>query len=131
VFVLLLAVRGLPALAFRHELGARSTWASGLLLATSLPFLLIAAEIGQSTGVLTPSQAGALALAGLGSVIFLPPLGLALAGTVPRWRSGDPQDQATPPTSRPSAGGQMLSWWPAFVIGTRGHFRYSSGPGLR
>ncbi|MDP9220540.1 MAG: cation:proton antiporter [Actinomycetota bacterium] len=131
VFVLLLAVRGLPALAFRHELGGRSTLASGLLLATSLPFLLIAAEIGQSTGVFTPSQAGALAMAGLCSVIFLPPIGLALAGTVPRWTSGDPQDQPIPATPRPSTGGQMRSWWPAFGIGTRGPFSYLSARGLR
>jgi Kef-type K+ transport system membrane component KefB len=130
VFGLLLAVRGLSALAFRRELGARATMASGLLLATSLPFLLIAGEIGQSTGVLTPSQAGALALAGLSSVILLPPVGLALAGTVPRWRSGDPQDQAAPPTSRPSAGGRMRSWSPAFATGTKRRSTHSSGPGL-
>ena len=62
VFGLLLLVRGLPAVAFRSAARRPATLASGLLLATSLPFLLIAAEIGESTGVLTSSQAGALAL---------------------------------------------------------------------
>jgi Kef-type K+ transport system membrane component KefB len=106
VFGLLLAVRGLPALAFRNELGGRATVASGALLATSLPFLLIAAEIGQSAGVLTASRAGALALAGLLSVVVLPPVGLALAGTVPRWTSGDPQELATTLPSPPSPTGR-------------------------
>jgi Kef-type K+ transport system membrane component KefB len=109
VFGLLLAVRGLPALAFRSTLDRRATVASGALLATSLPFLLIAAEIGQSAGVLSASRAGALALAGLVSVVVLPPVGLALAGTVPRWRSGDPQELATAMPPLASSTGRTAS----------------------
>jgi Kef-type K+ transport system membrane component KefB len=120
VLALLLVVRGVPVLAFRHQLSARETVASGLFLATSLPFLLIAGEIGQSTGVLTASQAGALALGGLASVVVLPPVALHLAATVPQWRAGDPQlpsratdrtpsssrgsGRATRPPSTPSSG---------------------------
>jgi Kef-type K+ transport system membrane component KefB len=103
ILVLLLAVRGLPALTFRGRLSPRQTAASGLLLATSLPFLLIAGEIGESAGILTPSRAGSLALAGLVSVVLLPPLGLHLADTVPPWPSGDHRGR------RPSRSGRTTS----------------------
>jgi Kef-type K+ transport system membrane component KefB len=125
VFGLLLLVRGLPALAFRSQLGDRGTVASGLLLATSLPFLLIAGEIGVSTGVLTPSRAGALALGGLLSVIVLPPLGLALAATVPGWTPGAPNEPATTPTGR----SMTPSWSAGSATETRPPSTPSSPPG--
>ena len=77
---LLVLVRGVPAALYRHQLGRTQVVASGTLLATSLPFLLVAAEIGASAGILTASQAGALPLAGLISVLVFPPLGLRMAG---------------------------------------------------
>ena len=76
---LLLLVRAVPAVALRRRLDTRQQVAAGLLLATSLPFLLVAAEIGQNAGVLTAAQAGALALSGVLSVILLPTAGLSLA----------------------------------------------------
>jgi Kef-type K+ transport system membrane component KefB len=79
VLALLLLVRAVPAVALRRRLGTRQQVAAGLLLATSLPFLLVAAEIGQSAGVLTADQGGALALSGVLSVILLPTAGLHLA----------------------------------------------------
>ena len=48
------------------------------VLATSLPFVLVAAEIGQNAGVLTARQDGALAAAGVLSVILLPTAGLSV-----------------------------------------------------
>jgi Kef-type K+ transport system membrane component KefB len=80
IVALLVLVRGVPALAFRHVLPRDQMLGSAALLATSLPFLLVAAEIGESTGVLTASQAGALPVAGLVSVVVFPPIGLKLAG---------------------------------------------------
>lgn len=79
VLALLLLVRAVPAVTLRRRLGTRETVAAGLLLATSLPFLLVAAEIGETTGVLTANQAGALSVAGVLSVILLPTAGLSLA----------------------------------------------------
>ena len=79
VLAMLLLVRAVPAVALRRRLDARQQVAAGLLLATSLPFLLVAAEIGQSAGVLTPDQGGALGLSGVLSVILLPTAGLHLA----------------------------------------------------
>jgi Kef-type K+ transport system membrane component KefB len=125
LFGLLLLVRGAPALAFRSRLGGRATVGSGLLLATSLPFLLIAAEIGRSTGVLTTSRAGALALGGLLSVVVLPPVGLALAATVPGWPPGESLDPATPRTRR------TRSSSPASASGTSPRSTPSSPPGPR
>jgi len=78
VLALLLVVRGVPAVAFRR-FDTRQKVAAGLLLATSLPFLLVAAEIGQTSGVLTANQAGGLTLAGVLSVVLLPTAGLSLA----------------------------------------------------
>lgn len=126
VFGLLLLVRGVPALAFRSRLGPHATTASGLLLATSLPFLLIAGEIGESSGVLTPSRAGALALAGLVSVIVLPPVGLALAATVPGWTPGAPHDPATTAPTR-----RTRSSSPASANETSRPSTRSSRPGPR
>ncbi len=51
VFLLaLLVVRGVPALMFRSSIGTRRSIAAGLLLATSLPFLVTAADIGVTIG---------------------------------------------------------------------------------
>lgn len=76
--VALLAVRGLPALVFRRELGARRTVAVGLLQATSLPFLLAASTIGLEMGVLDPAVAAGLVAAGLVSVLVAPAVALVL-----------------------------------------------------
>ena len=79
VLALLLLVRAVPAVALRRRLDTRLQVAAGLLLATSLPFLLVAAEIGQNARVLTASQGGALALSGVLSVVLLPTVGLRVA----------------------------------------------------
>ncbi len=73
VFLLaLLVVRGVPALAFRPVIGTRRSVAAGLLLATSLPFIVAATEIGQSLGVITRGTAAAFVTAGLVSALVFP-----------------------------------------------------------
>ena len=79
VLALLLLVRAVPAVALRRRLDTGLQVAAGLLLATSLPFLLVAAEIGQNARVLTASQGGALAVSGVLSVVLLPTVGLRIA----------------------------------------------------
>lgn len=80
----LLLVRGLPALAFRGELGRRDLLAVALLQATSLPFLLAAVQIGDEMGLLDPATGAGLVAAGLVSVLVLPAVALALmARSVP------------------------------------------------
>jgi Kef-type K+ transport system membrane component KefB len=74
----LLAVRGVPALLYRPLVGNRRTAAAALLQATSLPFIVVAARIGVSLGLITPANAAALVAAGLLSVILFPSLALGL-----------------------------------------------------
>src|SRR3954451_6027091 len=63
--VALLVVRGVPAVLYRRSLGTPGAVAAGLLQATSLPFLVTAAQIGTVTGRLSTTTAAALGCAGL------------------------------------------------------------------
>ncbi|WP_372660575.1 cation:proton antiporter [Amycolatopsis kentuckyensis] len=76
--VALLLARGVPALLFAREFGARQAIAAGLLQATSLPFLVTATQIGVLTGLMTPVTAAALVCAGLLSVLLFPAGALSL-----------------------------------------------------
>jgi Kef-type K+ transport system membrane component KefB len=78
--VALLVVRGLPALLYRRQLPPREMAAAGLLQATSLPFIVAAASIGLSLGILKEATAGGLIAAGLVSVVAFPAAALALLG---------------------------------------------------
>jgi Kef-type K+ transport system membrane component KefB len=73
----LLVVRGAPALLYRGRLGGDGARIAGLLQATSLPFIVTAAEIGVSVGAIAPVTAAALVSAGLLSVVVFPPIALA------------------------------------------------------
>ncbi len=73
----LLVVRGVPALLYRRPLGTAGAGVAGLLQATSLPFLVTAAEIGVGIDAITPVTAAALVSAGLLSVLVFPPIALA------------------------------------------------------
>jgi Kef-type K+ transport system membrane component KefB len=76
--VVLLVVRGMPALVYRPLLGTRGAVAAGLLQATSLPFIVAATEIGQSLGVITRYTAAAFVTAGLISALLFPWLASSL-----------------------------------------------------
>jgi Kef-type K+ transport system membrane component KefB len=80
LLVVLLAVRGLPAVLHVPSLGRRGAAAVGLLQATSLPFLVLVAQIGQATGRLSAVTGAALVCAGLLSVLVYPVLALRLLG---------------------------------------------------
>ena len=85
VFVVaLLAVRGLPALLFRRDLGGTATVAAGLLQATSLPFIVTATMIGVETDLMAPVTAAALVCAGLVSVLVFPAVAASLMSRVDR-----------------------------------------------
>ena len=78
-FVLLLAVRGLPALVlYRHDLVVRQRVQLMLLTATSLPLLVALAAVGLETGHMLPENAAALVGAGVLSVMIFPGLAVAL-----------------------------------------------------
>jgi Kef-type K+ transport system membrane component KefB len=68
----LLLVRGLPALVYARFAGRRRAVAAGLLQATTLTFVIVAAQIGLTDGKITPTAAASLLTAGLLSAILFP-----------------------------------------------------------
>ena len=68
----LLAVRGLPALLYRPSIGGRRTAVAALLQATSLPFIVAAAQIGMELGTISDATGAALVGAGILSVLLFP-----------------------------------------------------------
>jgi Kef-type K+ transport system membrane component KefB len=79
----LLAVRGLPALLYRGEVGGRRAVIAGILQSTSLPFIVAATAIGMDLGLLDASEAAGLIAAGLLSVLVFPIAGLSLLRRTP------------------------------------------------
>lgn len=75
--LVLLAVRGLPALVYRPLMTGPQIVVAALLQSTSLPFIVAATSIGVELGVLTKTNASALIAAGLLSVVIFPMLALA------------------------------------------------------
>ncbi len=84
--VALLAVRGIPALAYHSTIDRRHVIAAGVFQATSLPFIVAATAIGLEIGAITAASAAALLAAGLLSVLIFPVLGLTILrrDTAPR-----------------------------------------------
>ena len=70
--VALLVVRGVPALLYKRVMDTRHAAAAGLLQATSLTFVIVAAAIGRETGKLSPTVGAALVAAGLLSAALFP-----------------------------------------------------------
>jgi Kef-type K+ transport system membrane component KefB len=96
-FVLLLVVRGLPALLFyRRELPLRGRLQLMLLTATALPLLVALAEIGEESGHMLPENAAALVGAGVLSVIVFPAVAVGLGRSSPGQpnspRAGEPSE---------------------------------------
>jgi Kef-type K+ transport system membrane component KefB/endonuclease/exonuclease/phosphatase family metal-dependent hydrolase len=79
----LLIVRGLPALVYRGEMGLRRSMAAGLLQATSLSFLIVAAQVGKEIETIDAATSAAVVGGGLLSVILFPPVALGLLGRQP------------------------------------------------
>jgi Kef-type K+ transport system membrane component KefB len=78
-FVLLLVVRGLPALlVYRRALPMTQRLQMTFITATSLPLLVALAEIGLRNGTMLPENAAALVGAGVLSVIFYPAIAVAI-----------------------------------------------------
>jgi Kef-type K+ transport system membrane component KefB len=74
----LLAIRGLPALAYRRDVGARRAVVAALFQATSLPFIVAATAIGLELGLIGGGEAAALVAAGLLSLLLFPIAGLTI-----------------------------------------------------
>lgn len=77
--VLLLVVRGVPALfVYRSTLVRHERIEAALLTATALPLLVAIAEVGLDSGVMLPENAAALVGAGVLSVAIFPLLAIRL-----------------------------------------------------
>ena len=100
-FVLLLVVRGLPALlVYRRALPLTQRLQMMFITATSLPLLVALAEIGLRNGTMLPENAAALVGAGVLSVIFYPAFAVAIgarraAGAQAAPISADPSGEPT------------------------------------
>jgi Kef-type K+ transport system membrane component KefB len=110
-FVLLLVVRGLPALVvYRRALPMAQRLQMMFITATSLPLLVALSEIGLRNGTMLAENAAALVGAGVLSVIFYPAVAVAIgARRAARDRidptRAAPADRSAPdePRSDPSA----------------------------
>jgi len=74
----LLVVRGVPAILYRSLVGNRRTIVAALLQATSLSFIVAAAQIGMQLGLITKATGAALIAAGILSVVIFPLLALTI-----------------------------------------------------
>jgi Kef-type K+ transport system membrane component KefB len=78
-FLLLLLVRGVPALViYRRSLARRERFEMILLSATSLPLLVALSQIGLANGTMLPENSAALVGAGVLSVLVYPAVALAI-----------------------------------------------------
>ena len=79
-FVLLLVVRGLPALlVYRQALPAAQRLQMVFITATALPLLVALSQIGLANGTMLPENAAALVGAGVLSVVAFPAAAVAIA----------------------------------------------------
>jgi Kef-type K+ transport system membrane component KefB len=102
-FVLLLVIRGLPALlVYRRALSMTQRLQMMFITATALPLLVALAEIGLRNGTMLPENAAALVGAGVLSVIVYPAVAVAI-GTRRTAReqaastSPEPRNEPIPP----------------------------------
>ena len=103
----LLVVRGVPALLSIRHLGRTRSAASGLLQATSLPFMVTASQIGMAAGLMTPITAAALVCAGLLSVLIFPVVALGLLRSAPAPRRDTAAVSDPSRTSTESSGSDL------------------------
>ena len=103
----LLVVRGVPALLYARRFGKRRARVAGLMQATSLTFVIVAAQIGLAAGQITQTTGAALLAAGLLSAALFPAAALKMlpaepAGTQARLaRSGSTTTPIRVPEAKP------------------------------
>ena len=69
----------LPALLYRPRFGTRRSYVAGLMQATSLTFIVVAADLGRQLHKIDAASEAALIAAGLFSVLLFPALALVLS----------------------------------------------------
>lgn len=94
--VSIIVVRGLPALAYRKIFTSRQVVAAGLLQATTLSMVVIAAQVGQQLGTIDAATSAGLLSAGIITVILFPPIALRLLGREDDLEPGWEEDEDIP-----------------------------------
>lgn len=79
-FVALMVVRGAPAVVYRARFGGRRSYVAGLMQATSLTFIVVAAHLGRELNKIDRPTEAALVMAGLLSVLVFPALAMMAFG---------------------------------------------------
>ena len=105
----LLLVRGVPALLYARRFGRRRAGVAGLMQATSLTFVIVATQIGTTSGQISRTTSAALLAAGLLSAALFPAVALKL------FAAGAPDAEAHPARS---GGTTTLVRVPAAQAGT-------------
>ena len=103
--VAMLVTRGVPALLYRRYFGGRRVAAAGLLQATSLTFVVVAARLGLELDVFDEASGASLVAAGLLSVLIYPPIALWLLGDEDLSPDGDDEADDLDPGRAPADGG--------------------------
>jgi Kef-type K+ transport system membrane component KefB len=93
LIVSILVVRGLPALAYRTIFTRRQMLSAGLLQATTLSMVVIAAQVGQELGTIDAATSAGLLSAGIVTVIVFPPLALRFLGREDDLQPGWEEDE--------------------------------------
>lgn len=101
VLLLLLVVRGLPALLYRKDLTGRQQLSLAFFSATGLPLIVVITTIGQEVGTIGATAAVAMIGAGMVSVFVYPLIGLAI---LRRGGGGAGDGPAVAPESTAGAG---------------------------
>ena len=83
-FGALLFVRGVPAVIYRRRFGSRRSYVAGLMQATSLTFIVVAADLGRQLHKIDAPTQAALIAAGLLTVLLFPALALLLSSPAER-----------------------------------------------
>jgi Kef-type K+ transport system membrane component KefB len=101
----LLVVRGVPALLYARRFGKRRARVAGLMQATSLTFVIVAAQIGTASGQITQTTGAALLAAGLLSAALFPATALKMLSAEPAGAEAHlaPSGGMTTPIRRPEA----------------------------
>ncbi len=76
--VAFLVVRAVPAILYGRLIGKRRAVVAGLMQATTLTFVIVAAQVGVATGQLSPTASASLLAAGLLSATIFPVAALKL-----------------------------------------------------
>ena len=101
-FLLLLAVRGAPALIlYRKDLPAAERVQLTFLTATTLPLLVALTDIGLRNGTMLPENAAALVGAGVLSVLVFPMIAVAIHRRVVDSTHADSRVDRTGPAESP------------------------------